>query len=160
MKPASGTSLASTSPPSFAQNVTGLASSVASTPASPASASRLTAPPAFAPHPTAATPIAMAAIEITSVVRGIGVLSAGGFDSVVMAYTQIPRHTRLQLLGMGALTLSQFGAASGPEQSNEPVPGAGDTHDGGGGGDTHRPLASEYSQPSGQTRVEVRSGMA
>jgi hypothetical protein len=60
-----------------------------------------------------------------------------------MVYAQIARQTRLQLLGMGAFTVSQSGAASGPEQSNEPSPGAGDTHDGVGTGGKQPPEASE-----------------
>jgi len=68
-----------------------------------------------------------------------------------VTYAQIARQTRLQRLGMGALTTSQFAPASPPEQSNEPVPGTGDTHDGGGGDCKQPPEASEYSVPTGQT---------
>jgi len=67
------------------------------------------------------------------------------------SYAQFARQTRLQPLGMGALAMSQPAAASIPEQSNEPAPGAGETHDGGGGGAKQPPEASEYSVPSGQT---------
>ena len=73
------------------------------------------------------------------------------FSGTVVTYAQIARQTRLQRLGMGALTTSQFAPASTPEQSNEPVPGTGDTHDGGGGDCKQPPEASEYSVPTGQT---------
>src|SRR5579872_1643468 len=72
-------------------------------------------------------------------------------SAVVVAYAQVARQLRLQRLGMGAFTTSQFGPASLPEQSQEPVPRAGETHDGGGGGGRHTPEASQYAQPSGQT---------
>src|ERR1700690_2100515 len=65
--------------------------------------------------------------------------------------TQMLRHVRLQLLGMGALTVWQVAPASAPEQSNEPCPGVGSTHDGGGGSWTQPPPASEYADPAGQT---------
>jgi hypothetical protein len=74
----------------------------------------------------------MAAIEIRSAVRDIGVLSAVGLGSVVKDYAQIARQMRLQLLGMGALTTLQAAPTTLPEQSHVPSPGAGDTHDGGG----------------------------
>ena len=48
-------------------------------------------------------------------------------------YTQVPWHIRLQVLGMGAVTISHPGGVSPQEQSNAPAPGAGDTHDGGEG---------------------------
>lgn len=67
------------------------------------------------------------------------------------AYAQIARQTRLQLLGMGALMVLHPTPASPPEQSNEPEPAAGKTHDGGGGEGKQPPEASEYSVPSGQT---------
>jgi hypothetical protein len=64
---------------------------------------------------------------------------------------QIARQIRLQPLGRGVLTVPQVGPASCPEQSNEPVPGGRDTHDGDGGDWMQKwPLASEYSHPSGQ----------
>jgi hypothetical protein len=105
------------------------------------------------PHPTAATPMAMAAIEIRSVVRGIGVLSAGT-AAIIIAYTQFTRQMWLQLAGIGAMALSQSGAASGPEQSNA-SPGDGDTHEGVGMGGMQPPEAPEYSVPSGQTPASV-----
>lgn len=74
-----------------------------------------------------------------------------------MGYAQIARHNRLQPLGMGAFTTSQFTRAPPPEQSNEPVPGAGDTHDGGGGGGRHRSEASKYAHPLGQTPASGRN---
>jgi hypothetical protein len=61
------------------------------------------------------------------------------------------RQTRLQPLGMGALIGLQVAPASAPEQSNEPCPGVGITHDGVGGTCTQPPPASEYFDPSGQT---------
>lgn len=61
------------------------------------------------------------------------------------------RQTRLQPLGMGALTVWQVAPASAPEQSNEPCPGVSDTHDGLGGSSTQSPPASETSDPAGQT---------
>jgi hypothetical protein len=66
-------------------------------------------------------------------------------------YAQFARHMRLQPPRMGALAMSQAAAVSIPEQSNEPDPGAGDTHEGGGGRTCkQRSEASEYSVPSGQ----------
>ncbi len=64
---------------------------------------------------------------------------------------QMLRQTRLQSLGMGALTVRQVAAVPAPEQSNEPCPGVGCTQDGGGGRSTQPPPASEYADPAGQT---------
>jgi hypothetical protein len=64
-----------------------------------------------------------------------------------MDYAQIARQMRLQLLGIGALTVLHAAPASLPEQSNEPSPGAGNTHDGGGGDCKQLPAASEYFVP-------------
>jgi len=58
---------------------------------------------------------------------------------------------RLQRLGMGALTVWQVAPASAPEQSNEPCPGVGSTHDGVGRSWTQSPGGSEFADPSGQT---------
>src|ERR1022692_170823 len=64
---------------------------------------------------------------------------------------QMLRQIRLQLLGMGALTVWQVAPASAPEQSNEPCPGVRSTHDGVGGAGTQSPGGSEVTDPSGQT---------
>lgn len=76
-----------------------------------------------------------------------------------MAYTQIARQVWLQPLGMGALTVLHAAPASPPEQSKEPCPEAGDTHDGGGGGGRHTPEASQYAHPSGQMPASGRNPM-
>jgi hypothetical protein len=65
-------------------------------------------------------------------------------------YTQIARQIRLQPLGMGAFTVSQPGLAPCSQQSNEPVPGAGDTHDGVGGDSTQAGKVGSETHPSGQ----------
>src|SRR5580658_1454479 len=64
----------------------------------------------------------------------------------------MPRQMWLQPLGIGALTVLHDSSPSPSEQSNEPSPGVGDTHDGGGEvcTCTHAPDASENSAPSGQ----------
>jgi hypothetical protein len=60
---------------------------------------------------------------------------------------------------MGTVTARQSTPASAPEQSSEAVPGAGDTHDGAGGGGRHTPDASAYSHPEGQTPASGSSPM-
>lgn len=66
------------------------------------------------------------------------------------------RHMRLQVAGMGAFTTLQFTLASAAEQSKEPSPGFGTTHDGFGGVWTQSFPASEYVEPSGQTPASVK----
>jgi hypothetical protein len=60
------------------------------------------------------------------------------------------RQVRLQVSGIGALTAEQSVPAAPAEQSKNPCPALGITHEGAGGSPMQSPFASEYVVPEGQ----------
>jgi hypothetical protein len=66
---------------------------------------------------------------------------------------------RLHVLGMGALTVSQDGYLPPSEQSNEPCPDVGVTHDGVGSDWTQADEVVDHSHPAGHA-PESGTGIA